>query len=332
MPVIVSLVSEDKFEAARAAYPVGWTIRFLDSPNEDKIIAACRRADYLLAAGTAAKITANIVDNIPDIKMIQTIGVGVDHIDLPASIRKGIPVANVPGQNATSVAEYTIGTIIALQRRVMEADHEIKAGNYTLCRDSMMANGIREFRDSRIGLVGFGAIGREVARIAAAMGASVCYNASRPQPPNIEAQYQVKYKQLNELLATSDIISLHLPATSETRGLIGFRQFMLMPRGSIFINTARGEIVDQDGLAAALESDHIAGAAIDTFSPEPPGPDHPLLQLSPEARKRVILTPHIAGATANSFKRMIETALANIARLHRGERPENVVNGIFMRR
>ncbi|MDR7868647.1 MAG: 2-hydroxyacid dehydrogenase [Sporomusaceae bacterium] len=332
MPIIVSLVTEDKFAASRVTRPEGWNIRFLDSASEDEIIAACHKADFLLAAGTAAKISAKIVDNIPDIKLIQTIGVGVDHIDIPASIRMGIPVANVPGQNASSVAEYTIGTIIALQRRIIEAGHEIQAGNYSPFRNSMMANGLNEIRGSKVGLIGFGAIGREVARIAVAMGATVSYYASRRHPPDIEAQYQVQYKVLNELLATSDIISLHLPETAETRGLIGFRQFMMMPDGSIFVNTARGGIVDQEGLAKALEAGHLAGAAIDTFSPEPPAPDHPLLHLSPASRRRVILTPHIAGATANSFKRMIEAALANIGRLHRGERPENVVNGIFVKR
>ncbi|MGL5513953.1 MAG: NAD(P)-dependent oxidoreductase, partial [Sporomusa sp.] len=139
------------------------------------------------------------------------------------------------------------------------------------------------------------------------------------------------YKPLDELLATSDAVSLHVPLNDQTRNLIGAREFALMPRGSILINSARGEVLDQMALAAALEQGHLSGAAIDTFSPEPPGPDHPLLNLSPRAAKLLLLSPHTSGVTLGAVKRMLEEALKNIARVARSEEPQNIVNGIVTR-
>jgi phosphoglycerate dehydrogenase-like enzyme len=127
------------------------------------------------------------------------------------------------------------------------------------------------------------------------------------------------------------VISLHLPLNDQTRELIGARELELLPQGSMLINTARGEIVDQSALFAALESGRLAGVALDTFAPEPPPADHPLFHLSATASKRLLLTPHTAGVTLGAYKRMIEGALENMARVMRGELPVNVVNGIYRR-
>jgi phosphoglycerate dehydrogenase-like enzyme len=332
MPTVVSLLSKDKFDAAGPRVPEGWIFRFLDTISDDAIIQACKGADCLFAPATAGAISLPVLENIPSIKIIQTLGVGFDHVSIPATVRLGIPVANVPGANATSVAEYTIGATIALQRRMMEAHDEIRAGNYLPFRNSLLKTGLKEIRDSKLGLVGFGAIGQQVARIAVMMGASVSYFAPHRRPPEVEDQFGVEYKPFASLLKTSDIVSLHLPLNDQTRGFIGPQELALMPAGSILINTARGEVVQQAALVEALESGHLAGAAIDTFDPEPPGPGNPLLTLSPEAAKRVVLTPHISGATASAFKRMIEAALANMERAVRDEIPENIVNGIGKRK
>jgi phosphoglycerate dehydrogenase-like enzyme len=332
MAIIVSLLSKDKFETAGAKVPDGWSIRFLNSTTDDDIIKACRGADCLFSTATTGYVGRQVIENIPDIKILQTVGAGFDHVDIPVTIRQGIPVANVPGANATTVAEYTIGVIIALQRRILEADDEVKQGNYLAFRNSSLQKGLKEIRGSKLGLVGFGAIGREVAKIAVLLGASVSYFASHRLSPDVETQYSVKYEPFESLLSTSDIVSLHVPLNDSTRGFIGLQEMMLMAPGSILVNTARGEVVQQAALAECLERGHLTGAAIDTIAPEPPGSRHPLLQLSPLAKKRLLLTPHIAGATAKSFKRMIETAMDNIGRAVRGEIPENIVNGIVKRR
>jgi len=138
----------------------------------------------------------------------------------------------------------------------------------------------------------------------------------------------VDYKTLEELLATSDIISIHVPLTEQTLKIKGHREFGLMRPGALFINTARGEVVDQEALAAALECGQLGGAAIDCISPEPPPPGHPLLNLSPAARDRLLLTPHLAGVTLGAFRRMLLNALENMNRVAGGEAPRFVVNGI----
>lgn len=331
MPIIVSLLTQDKFDAASVVIPEGFSIQFADLSSEQSIINACKNADCLFAPASAGKIGPGILENLPSIKIIQGMGVGFDHVDIAASIRVGIPVANVPGANASSVAEQTIGLLIALQRRMLESDAEIKKGNYLPFRNTILREGLREVRDCKIGLLGFGNISRAVAKIAVAMGASVSYFAPHRQPPAVEKQYSAAYKDLDSLLATSDVISLHLPLNEQTKGLIGRRELALMPKGSMLINTARGEILDHTALCEALESGRLAGVALDTFAPEPPPVDYPLFQLSASASKRLLLTPHTAGVTLGAYKRMIEGALENMARVMQGELPLNIVNGISRR-
>lgn len=333
MPTVVSLLSRDRITAAHPELPPGeWSLRFLDRVTPPEIIKACAGADCLFSPTTAGPVGADVLANIPSIKIVQTLGVGFDHIDLPASVRLGIPVANVPGANATCVAEHAIGSIIALQRRFLEIDPAVKAGNFTSCRNRMLAEGLSEIRGSRLGLVGFGNIAREVAKIAAALGAKIFYYATRRQPPEVEHRFAATYKPLDELLAASDVVSLHVPLSDKTRGLIGARELALMPSGGLLINTARGEILDQEALAAALESGHLAGAAIDTIAPEPPPAGHPLLGLSAAAKTRLLLTPHTAGVTVGSYRRMLESAFANMDRAVRGEQPLNIVNGVLVRK
>ena len=174
-----------------------------------------------------------------------------------------------------------------------------------------------------------GAIGRRVAKLAGILDASVAYHDLYRIDAQLETELNLEFVTLDELLTKSDIISIHVPLTGETAGLIGKKEIGAMTRGSILINTSRGEVVDQRALADAMETGHIDGAAVDTVSPEPPPPDHPLLNLSPAARDRLILTPHIAGITDQAFGRLLNNALANISRVVSGKPPENVVNGIF---
>jgi phosphoglycerate dehydrogenase-like enzyme len=332
MPTVVSLLSRDRFASARPDLPAGLSTIFLERITPQEIVKACADADCLFSPATAGPLGPDVLENIPRIRIIQTLGVGFDHIDLPATVRLGIPVANMPGANATCVAEHTIGSIIALQRRFVETDAATKDGDYVPGRNRVLAEGLTEIRGSRIGLVGFGNIARQVAKIALFLGAAVSYCATRRQPPEVERQFPVKYRTLDELLATSDVVSLHVPLGAKTRGMIGKRELALMPTGSLLVNTARGEITDQAALAAALETGHLAGAAIDTIAPEPPPPDHPLLRLSAAAKLRLLLTPHTAGVTVGSYRRMLEGAFANMDRVMRGETPQNVVNGVLARK
>lgn len=329
LPIVVSLVPEERFKATNVSLTRGWEFKFLEKYTEDDVIVGCRDADFLLAkSGFSIKMSRRIIENIPSIKLIQMDGVGFDTIDIKAATEHNLPVANNAGQNAGPVAELTIAMIVALQRQVFVSDRDIKDNRFEDVRGRLMAKGLAEIRDSKLGLVGFGAIGREVAKFANMMGAKVSYFDVFRAPKKIEEEYAVEYKTLDELLAFSDIISLHIPLTEQTLKIIGQRELGFMRPGALFINTSRGEVVDQEALSAALESAHLSGAAIDCISPEPPSPGHPLLNLSPVARDRLLLTPHLAGVTLGSFRRMLLNALENMNRVAGGEAPRFVVNGI----
>jgi phosphoglycerate dehydrogenase-like enzyme len=274
------------------------------------------------------QITGTILENIPSVRMIQSAGTGYDKVDVESATRLGIPVANSPGQNITTVAEMAVGMIIALQRRIVFSDREIKAGSYEHAREQLFRAGLKEICDIRLGMVGLGAIGGKVARIVRLLGARVSYfDPCRPDPA-AEKELGITFMPFDDLLAACDVISLHLPLSSGTRHLIGPKALARMRSGSILVNTARGEIVDPEALAHALESGHLAGAAIDTVYPEPPPSSHPLLNLSTCARDRLLITPHIAGTTRGAFRRMLTNALANIASVAAGNSPKNVVNAV----
>jgi len=328
MPKVVSILPAARFKTAKVALPAGWDFTFLDRHGEEDIISACRGADFLLVPAAYPPITARVLENIPSVRLVQSSGAGFDQIDTAAAARLDIPVANSPGQNAATVAEFTIGLLIVLQRRVLFADREIKKGNYRQTRENLLAKGLPEIRGARLGLVGCGLIGREVAKIAGFMGAEISYYDPVRLPKEAEAELRLNFLPLDELLAASEAISLHVPLNEQTRGLIGRREFNLMAPGTLLINTARGEVVDQAALAEALESGRLGGAAIDTLAPEPPSPEHPLLNLTEEASARLVLTPHLAGVTAGAFGRLLRGALANLERTAAGEPPQHVVNGV----
>jgi len=326
MPVVVMFLPAGRVASTGVALPPDWQVRYLETADEAEIIAACRDADAILSVGAVARITARIIDACGRLKLIQCLGAGFNQVDLPAAEMHHIPVANSPGRNATTVAEFTIGCIIAVQRRLVESDAAIRAGRYAAFRSEVLDEGLKEIAGSRLGLVGMGNIGRAVARIAGSLGASVYYHSPRRQSTEIERELGLTYLSLDELLAGSDIVSLHVPLDTTTRGMIGTRELALMKAGSILVNTARGPVVDQHALADALESGRLAGAAIDTLNPEPPDAGHPLLALSPAASRRLLMTPHIAGLTAPSFRRLFSTSVANVERVLNGRPPENQVN------
>jgi len=330
MPTVVSLVPRERFVKTGVNIPDGWKFIFLEQFNEEDIIKACRGVDFLLALSgfSPTPITARVIKAIPSVKMIQMDGVGYDTVDVDAAAEYSLPVANNAGQNAGAVAELILGMIVALQRCVLVSDREIKAGNYNQLRRQLIETGLRDIYGIKLGLVGLGAIGRKVAEVAGMLGAELYYYDVYRAAENTEMELGIKYRSLDELLTESEIISMHVPLTEQTRGMIGRREFNLMRPGTIFVNTARGEIVDQEALAEFLENGHLGGAAIDTLSPEPPLPDHPLLNLSSTAREKLLLTPHLAGITTGAFRRMLLNALDNMTGVAKGKAPKYVVNGV----
>jgi D-3-phosphoglycerate dehydrogenase len=223
-------------------------------------------------------------------------------------------LAKLAAGNAVPVAEHTVLLMLACYRRLPLVDRQTRAGQW----GKEEARGLhRQLRGKRVGLVGFGAIGRELAGILSGFQTEVVYYDPMPAARDVETRLGVRALPLDELIATSDIVSLHLPLMPETAGLIDAARIRRMKRGAVLINAARGGLVDEDALAAALADGHLAGAGLDAFSKEPPV-GNPLL-----ASDATVVTPHMAGATIDNFGNIIERAVANAkAYLETGRLPE----------
>jgi phosphoglycerate dehydrogenase-like enzyme len=251
------------------------------------------------------------------LKLVQQIGVGVDSIDIEAARELGVPVANTSKVNDVAVAEYTIMAMIWVMRRMGEAI-ELERGD-TIAVPVMIARGNFELRHKILGIVGFGAIARELAVRATAMGMELLSH-DIAEPTDEEKELGVRRVSFGELLETSDVVSLHVPLTEQTRNLIGREELARMKAGSYLINASRGGTVDETALAEALESGHLAGAALDVLEVEPMEAGNPLA-----TAPNVLLTPHMAGSTTDVVNFMLRKSLENCGRIAAGREPEDLV-------
>ena len=271
------------------------------------------------------KLPADLFENTK-IRLVQVTGAGVDRLDQSAMTRLGIPVANVAGGSNAAVAEYAVTAASALLRRFAWEDAEIKEGNYVKFRSRIIADNLAGLDGLLIGVVGFGTIGRAVAAAFHRMGCRICYFDPAAVDVSIAKEIDAKSMPLNDLLAQADVVTLHVPLLSDTTNLIGARELARMKPGAVLIQASRGGVVDEAALAASLTSGHLGGAAVDVYSTEPPGADNPLLALTGEAARRLILTPHIAGVTRQASAILFRSSWENVVRvLIRGEPPLNRV-------
>jgi len=276
-------------------------------------VAARVQADAILARQGA--ITAEAIAASPRLRIVARHGVGVDEVDLAAAAARGVLVTNTPGANAQAVAEHALALILALVKDLKPLGATVAAGGW---RDPATAS--RDVAGLRLGLVGCGAIGRAVARLAGAFGMTVA--SADPALPPAGVPGIARAASVPALAATSDVLSVHCPLTQATRGLVGAAVLAAMPRGGFVVNTARGGIVDEAALRVALDSGHLAGAALDVFAEEPPPADEPLRR-----HPRVLATPHVAGGTPGALVAMGVAAAECIAALLGGGTvpPERVV-------
>jgi phosphoglycerate dehydrogenase-like enzyme len=253
-------------------------------------------------------VRAATIDAAPNLKLIQKLGIGVDTIDLYAAQRRGIAVCNMPGANTRAVAELTLLLMLATLRRLTELDGQTRNGNgWSL--DPHSLDNLSELGGRVVGLVGFGAVGRCLTPMLQGIGARVVYtNASDRREGSATL---VSFK---DLLSTADIVSLHLPLTPNTAGIMNAAAFASMKRGSILINTARGGLVDEAALADALKSGHLRGAGLDVFAVEPIRSENPLLKLP-----NVIATPHLAWFSGETLTRSLGVFAENCRRLRDGQ-------------
>lgn len=248
------------------------------------------------------------------LKLVQRLGVGYDNIDLEAADRYGVPVCNMPDFNAATVAEHTIMLILALLRRAFESTLLMKASQWPLT--TVISQGIFDLQGKTLGIIGLGEIGQAVARRVKPFDVKICYYDRNQLPPADEMGLDASFVSLDDLLRHSDIVTIHIPLSSETQHLIGEAELRKMKSTALLINTARGAIVDEEALAEALEQGIIAGAGLDVFAEEPLDPRHPLRRC-----QNVLLTPHTAGQTREAMDRMVDMMLENVLRVARGEEP-----------
>lgn len=265
-------------------------------PDECAVLVA--GAEYLVLRGLP--LPEHMLAGAGRLKLIHQWGTGIDGVPVEAARRRGIPVARCAGVNASTVADLTIGLMLAALRRIPQADAAVKAGGWRM--DDLWELAF-DLCDARVGLVGFGAIGRLVAQRLSGFGCEVAYS----RPSGALAESPLRCEPLKTLLADADVVSLHLPLTPATRQIINRERLFSMKRGAVLINTSRGGLVDEPALVEALESGHLAAAGLDVFAEEPTAPDNPLLGLG-----NVVTLPHIGGRSRDNLRRMVGRWAGNI--------------------
>lgn len=303
----------------RERAPAGWTVTFSAARDEWARRAAVADAEIAFIIGTG--VDAALIEAAPRLRFVQKLGAGVDNVDLERCRSRGVAVARLEAGNAVPVAEHTVLLMLAALRKLPYFDRQTNGGAW-LREEGRSAQ--FHLAGKRIGLIGFGAIGREVAKRLKGFDVEVVYVDPRPAPATVERELQVTRTELEDLLATADVISLHLPLEPQTRNLLDAQRIGLLKPGATLVNCARGGLVDEDALAAALARGGLRAAALDTFAREPPVAS-PLL-----GRADVIATPHLAGATYDNFALVFERGVRNVERFLAGKPlpPNEVVVGM----
>ena len=297
--------------------PAGFEIVPLarDATAEDRH-AKLAQADFLMGSWvtTAVTLTNDDFRAASKLRLIQVMSAGYEHLDLDLAARYSVPVAHFGDAMASTVAEHALLLMLAISRRLLHMDAAVRDGRWRTGEPPMY-----ELRGMRVGIVGFGLIGREVARRVRAFDAAVIYFQRHRLEPAEETRLEVSYQPLDELLANSDVVCLNVPITPSTRHLIGARELGLMKPEATLVNVSRGAVVDEAALAEALNQRRLRGAALDVLEKEPPDLANPLL-----ARDDVVFSPHNAGSSAEVWPRVVANCFGNIERVARGERPLNL--------
>lgn len=307
----------------------GVEVELVVNPNpfgatEDDIIAAAKDADALIVQTTFQPFPKRVLASLRNCKLITSIGVGYDKLDVDAATKLGILTANVPDASTEDVSDHTMALILACTRRIVQLNEIVKSGGWTSVAAPHIANEvwpkISRLRGQTLGLVAFGRIPRAVVPKAKGFGLRVI--AYDPYlAPDIFRKFEVEPVSLDQLLSQSDIVSVHTPLTLETKVLLGLKQLKKMKHTACLINTARGAVVDHKALYTALSKGYIAAAAFDVTEPEPIPPDSPLLKLD-----NFIVTAHSAGISPPAFAELQHRPAKEIIRVLKGEWPVGLIN------
>ncbi|RJS88916.1 hypothetical protein CW700_06105 [Candidatus Bathyarchaeota archaeon] len=283
--------------------------------DEGDLLSQGLEADALITRGWI-RVTREFLEAAHRLKVVAVHGVGTDHVDLEAAAEHEVLVFNTPTALTESVAEMTVALILSLLRRVVAADGAVRRGEWERKYSDLV--GV-ELMGKTVGILGLGRIGSAVARRLKGFDVNLLYY-DKVERREVEEELGIRRVGLEELLSTSDIITLHVPLTPETHHMISSREFDLMKEGAYLVNLARGRVIDEEALTEALRSGKLAGAALDVFEEEPPRRDNPLLSL-----ENVILTPHIGASTREAMRRMAIQSAEGVLTALRGGIPPNVV-------
>ncbi|MFX1560210.1 MAG: 2-hydroxyacid dehydrogenase [Promethearchaeota archaeon] len=290
-------------------------------PSKDEIIEKAFDCHGLISLLTDT-IDGDLISKLPLLKVIAQYAVGFDNIDIEEATRRGIIVTNTPGVLTETTADLTWALIMATARRIVEADQYIRGGHWDVEWSPQLLLG-PDIHGATLGIIGMGRIGQAVARRSQGFNMRVLYH-SHSQTKEIEVVSKLidaKSTDLITLLKEADIVSIHVPLTSETHHMIGKRELQMMKRGAILVNTSRGQVVDQDALYDALASGQLGGAGLDVFREEPLSKVSPLLKL-----QNIVLVPHIGSASKDTRTTMATMCAENIIAALNNERPPNIVN------
>ncbi len=281
--------------------------------SRDELLARIGDAELVINIRSSVAFPAEVLRKLPRLKVLSIWGTGTDHVDLPAAQRLGVTVTNTPAVSAISMAEHTLTLMLAVARQIPQVDADTKKGGWSRAF-------VTQLHGKTLGVIGLGAIGSQTARIARGIGMKVIGWTMHPSPEKA-CELGVELVALNDLYRRSDVVSLHLRQSPDTLGFIGDHEFSLMKPTAIFINTARGAIVDEEALLKALKEKRIAGAGLDVFTQEPLPKDHPITKLP-----NVVLTPHSGAITKEALEAGLQLSIQNVFSFLEGK-PRNVVVG-----
>lgn len=272
----------------------------------------------VLITPLSTKVDQEVIDAAPNLKLIANFGAGFNNIDVAYARQKGIDVTNTPFVSSVSTAEVASGLALALSRRMVEGDHLMRTEGFDGWAPLFFLG--HELAGKTVGIVGLGDIGKQVAQRLSAFDMKILYTQRHQETPEVEAHYHAQFVSLDELLKQSDVVTLHVPLTPETKHMIAAPQFKQMKKSAILVNCARGPVISEADLLEALNQHEIAGAALDVYEAEPEVADE-FKQL-----KNVILTPHIGNATVEARDAMAKIVATNALKTLKGEAPKYVVN------
>ncbi len=318
--VVLMTVARGRLETmAHRTCPEGCTLQVIDSAaGESEKRNVLRDADFLL--GGDPVLTESVLNAATKLKLIQLIHTGHDTLDLAMLHRRGVPLATAAGLNAVAVAEHTIALILALIRKIPMARQRVAAGGWRMDCPGTDFFTYRELMGKQIGILGFGAIGRQVAQRLRAFDCPVQVYQRKPIAPQDQQTLGITQVGWSTLLTTSDILTLHLPLTPQTQHLLGREQLAMLKRSAILINTSRGAILDELALIEALQQQRLLGAALDVTEVEPPAWDNPLRTMD-----CVVLTPHVAVGSVETWERVFTFCWNNFRAVWQGRPPQNQV-------